>query len=142
MWFSPLSQSTYIFSDYRRLLHCYVECCVAFHAWLMTIIFLLRFILALEGSCCVDCLSDRLSLSPILFFVIFPVTGTCNPFYFIAIVVFWHFLVCFFPVPFQTQYASKAVKAFTDSFCTGGCDSGWGRTSQKKVQACWFTTNP
>ena len=39
----------------------------------------------------------------------------------------------FFPVPFfQTRDAPKVLTMFTESFCTGGYDSGWGESPRRK----------
>lgn len=68
LWFYPLSQGRFVYSDYRRLVSIVI-------AWIRPLLLIklgfmavIIFILALQGSCCVDCLSDRLSWPLILVF--------------------------------------------------------------------------
>lgn len=72
LWFYPLSQSSFVFSDYRRLVSIVIANPMLLlklgFIWVSSSFLQFRFILALEGSCWVDCLSGRLSLLLILVF--------------------------------------------------------------------------
>ena len=83
LWIRPLSSLLWFLSTVSRQtrlpwlqeirLHCFSvdSSTVAYKAWLYAFyLFTFRFILAWKGSCCVDCLSDRLSLPLLLFFVV------------------------------------------------------------------------
>lgn len=104
-WFYPLSNCRFVYSDYRRLISIVI-------AWIrplslikigfmaIIIIFQFGFILALEGSCCVNCFFDRLSLP-----MVFPHDWFCQSFYFHCHNFVFAIYGAFFTVLLQTQYA-------------------------------------